>query len=247
MNILISNDDGIDAEGIKVLAKTLSGSHNVIVVAPDSERSASSHGITIDKPLALKKADFDGIRAYSLSGTPADCVKFGITHFDDIKFDVVIGGVNRGPNMGTDVLYSGTVSCAAEGVALNVKGIAVSLLARENCNYYPAADFILNNLETLCKLDLKNSLININVPNNNINGAVFTKLGLMLYNDRYVLLEDKDEQTFLLVGEEIENNLNEPDCDVEWAKKGFVTLTPIICRATDFEMLKRINNKDLII
>ena len=245
LNILISNDDGINAEGIRVLAKTLAPFHNIIVVAPDSEKSASGHGITINKTLVLKPEDFDNITAYSLSGTPADCVKFGITYFSDIKFDLCIGGINRGSNTGTDVLYSGTVSCAAEAVALGIKGIAVSLTIRKNCDYAPAANFILKNLEALYKLELDNSLLNINFPGGDLKGAVFTKLGLMIYNDRYVLQKGKENQTFLLVGEEIEHDLNDADCDVEWIKKGFITLTPMVCSYTDFEKLKRFNSKGL--
>jgi len=245
LNILISNDDGILSDGIRVLAKTLAPRHNIIVVAPDSEKSASGHGITINKTIVLKPCNFDGITAYSLSGTPADCVKFGITYFSDIKFDMVIGGINRGSNTGTDVLYSGTVSCAAEAVALGVRGIAVSLTLRKNCDYVPAANFILENLEKLAKLELANSLLNINVPGSKIEGAVFTKLGLMVYNDRYVLQKGKKKKTFLLVGEEIEHNLNDADCDVEWVKKGFITLTPMVCSYTDFEKLKTLKGKDL--
>lgn len=247
MNILISNDDGINAEGIRVLARTLAHFHNIVVVAPDSEKSASGHGITINKTLVLKPEDFDNITAYSLSGTPADCVKFGITYFEDIKFDVVLGGINRGSNTGTDVLYSGTVSCAAEAVALGVRGIAVSLTERKNCDYAPAANFILKNLDALCKLELSNSLLNINVPAGEIKGAVFTKLGLMLYNDRYVLQKGKKDKTFLLVGEEIEHDLNDADCDVELVKKGYITLTPMVCSYTDFEKLKRLSAKDILI
>lgn len=246
MNILVSNDDGINAEGIRVLAKTLATKHNVIVVAPDSEKSASGHAITINNTLLLKKVDFEkNIEAFSLSGTPADCVKFAVSYFDKIKFDAVVGGINCGSNTGTDVLYSGTVSCAAEAVALKLKGVAVSSVARKNNNYQRAADFVLNNLEDFCRLESDNTVININVPNGEIRGAVYTKLGLMIYNDRYQLIEDKDEKTFCLCGEPIEHDQNDEDCDVEYVKKGFITVTPILCSYTNFEILQNLKKSGI--
>lgn len=239
MNILVSNDDGINAEGINILARTLAANHNVIVVAPDSEKSASGHSITINNTLRLKKVDFaDSLEAYSLSGTPADCVKFAVSYFSSVKFDVVIGGINRGSNTGTDVLYSGTVSCAAEAVSLKLKGIAVSSVGRKNNNYQAAADFVLKNLNDFYKLDLKNTLLNINVPDGEIKGAVYTKLGLMIYNDKYQLLEDTEEKTFRLFGEAIDHNENDEDCDVEHVKRGFITVTPLLCSYTNFEVLQ---------
>ena len=239
MNILISNDDGIDAEGIRILAKTLAKAHNVTVVAPKNEMSASSHAITIHTTVSLKEVPFeDGIKAYSLSGTPADCVKFALSYFDSQNFDVVVAGINRGSNTGTDVLYSGTVSCAAEAVALNYKGIAVSCVGRTNSKYKEAADFILKNLEEFCSLDLKNTILNINIPKDEIIGSVYTKLGLMLYNDKYHLIEDGQEKVFRLLGEVIDHDGNDEDCDVEYVKKGFITVTPILCSYTNFEVLK---------
>lgn len=243
MNILVSNDDGINAEGIRILAKSLAKIHRVIVVAPDSEKSASGHAITINKTLSLKKVKFeDNIESYSLSGTPADCVKFALSYFSGVSFDVVIGGINRGSNTGTDVLYSGTVSCAAEATILNVKGIAVSCVGRKDSNFQAAADFLLKNLEDFCKLDLTSTLLNINVPNGEINGAVYTKLGLMMYNDKYQLIKGKKVKAFQLFGEAIDHDKNEEDCDVEYTKKGFITVTPVICYYTNFELLKALKS-----
>ena len=128
MNILITNDDGIYADGIIELSKEISKIANVYVVAPEGQRSATGHSITIHSPIMVQESYMgDNIKAYSISGTPADCVKIGIEAiFKDINFDLVLSGINNGPNLGTDVIYSGTVSAAIEGFILNKPSIAVS-------------------------------------------------------------------------------------------------------------------------
>jgi 5'-nucleotidase len=117
MNILITNDDGIYADGILELAKTLKELGNVYIVAPDSQKSATGHAITVHNPIMVKNIFIDEeIKCYAISGTPADCVKLGIDGlFKDIDFDLVVSGINNGANLGTDVIYSGTVSAAMEG------------------------------------------------------------------------------------------------------------------------------------
>ena len=128
MNILITNDDGINADGIIELAKVIKSIGNVYIVAPDSQRSATGHSITIHNPIMVKEAFIDeDIKAYAISGTPADCVKVGIEAlFKDVEIDLVLSGINNGSNLGTDVVYSGTVSAAIEGLIQNKPSIAVS-------------------------------------------------------------------------------------------------------------------------
>ena len=120
MNILITNDDGITAKGIQIIAQRLQSSHNILVVAPDSQKSASSHSITLTNPLMVKKEKIEGVEApcFSVSGTPVDCTKIAITTIASEKIDIVVSGINDGFNLGTDVIYSGTVSADVEG-ALN--------------------------------------------------------------------------------------------------------------------------------
>ena len=128
MKILLTNDDGIMAEGIQTLAKELEKEHEVIIVAPDIQKSAQSHAITLFKPLVIKTVKLEGIKgkAYSVNGTPADCVRAGIEALTDKPIDLVFSGINIGLNSGMDILYSGTVSAAIEASIYNMPSIAVS-------------------------------------------------------------------------------------------------------------------------
>ena len=128
MKILLTNDDGVHALGIYALAKVLEKEHDVIIVAPSEQKSASSHAITIRNPLYMGETQLDGIKskAYWVKGTPADCVKLFFEKINNEKIDFVISGINDGYNLGTDVLYSGTVSAAIEANIYNIPSIAVS-------------------------------------------------------------------------------------------------------------------------
>ena len=146
MKILIANDDGIQAAGIQTLAKALCKEHEVYIVAPDQERSAAGHALTLNMPIRVREVNIgiDIAKAYAISGTPGDCVKIGITEILDVKPDLVISGINHGPNLGADVLYSGTVSAAMEGAVLGYPSLAVSLadLYGTSYNFKPAAQFV---------------------------------------------------------------------------------------------------------
>ena len=170
MNILITNDDGIWADGIIELGKEISKYHNVYIVAPDSQRSATGHAITIHDPILVNEEFVDdNIKAFSISGTPADCVKIGIEALlKDINIDLVLSGINNGPNLGTDVIYSGTVSAAIEGFIQNKPSIAFSLNEfnvpkEEYAKASKYASEIVNSIED--KLDLLDDcILNVNIP-----------------------------------------------------------------------------------
>ena len=185
MNILITNDDGIRADGIIELAKEISKNHNVYVVAPDSQRSATGHAITIHNPIMVNEEFInDKIKAFSISGTPADCVKIGIEGlFKDISIDLVLSGKNNGPNLGTDVIYSGTVSAAIEGFIQNKPSVAFSLnefnMPKEE--YAKASKYalkIVNDLEDKLNI-LDDGILNVNIPMGEIKGTKITILGDM--------------------------------------------------------------------
>ena len=170
MNLLLANDDGFDSEGIKVLARKLSQKHNVYIVAPDSNRSAVSHHITMFKENKLVKlAD----NLYSCTGYPVDCVFTGIeSSLFGVKMDGVISGINRGANMGTDIIYSGTCAIARQGVLSGIPSVAFSLQSSEaednwedHFNFEPMADFALKNLEKLlsmARLEPPRAFVNVN-------------------------------------------------------------------------------------
>ena len=134
MNILLANDDGIDARGIHELADALKGLGDLYISAPDSQRSASGHGITVSQPITVTETTFPGATgAFRMSGTPADCVKLGVKLLqkEGIKIDMVFSGINHGGNLGTDTLYSGTVSAALEGTICGIQSVAVSVNSHE--------------------------------------------------------------------------------------------------------------------
>ena len=135
MRILISNDDGIAANGIRVLTKALADDHDVYVIAPDRERSAAGHSLTLHTPLRVEELEAitGAKRTWVTTGTPGDCVKIGINAIlsEDEQPDIVISGINHGPNLGSDILYSGTVSCAMEGAMMGIPSIAVSLASMQ--------------------------------------------------------------------------------------------------------------------
>src|SRR6056297_173305 len=193
MKILLTNDDGIYADGIQTLAKALAkGDHEIVMVAPDRERSASAHSITINDPLRAKEVEFKkipNIKSYKIDGTPADCVKLGIEKFINFEPDLIISGINAGGNLGYDVLYSGTVSAAIEAWMMGYNSIAVSLVMDELRNFEMAANFVADFLNKL-KLNLlpERMLLNINVPDiieENLDGTYIADLGSSNYVDTF--------------------------------------------------------------
>ncbi|MBQ7408816.1 MAG: 5'/3'-nucleotidase SurE [Clostridia bacterium] len=244
MNILVCNDDGIHSEGLIALALMLSRkNHNVTVVAPADNRSGYAHSVTFYKEVIVKKEDISQeFEAWSLSGTPADCSKYGLSELGK-KFDLVCGGINRGSNLGTEVQYSGTVAIGLEANCLGAKAIAFS------CRNYKEADF--THVAEVCgdiidrfydKLSDKFTL-NVNIPplkeGETHNGVKVTPLGVCFYTDVYEYVK---EGVYVLTGEPIEYD-NPADCDVEWIKKNYVTVTPIIYDKTAHAIIQTLKGK----
>ena len=249
MNILINHDDGIYADGIIELSKEISKIANVYVVAPEGQRSATGHSITIHSPIMVQESYMgDNIKAYSISGTPADCVKIGIEAiFKDINFDLVLSGINNGPNLGTDVIYSGTVSAAIEGFILNKPSIAVSYnkfkVKREI--YAEAAKYVVSLIENLKdRLDLLNDcILNVNIPDTKVKGYKVTKLGERKYEN---VMEERMSpfgQRYFWIGGNIMELDQDKDSDITCVNNGYISITPINIEMTNlskFEILKDI-------
>jgi len=233
MNILITNDDGIRADGIIELSKELSKTHNVYVVAPDTQKSATGHAITIHNPIMLNDEYIDeNICAYSISGTPADCVKIGIEAlFKDINIDMVISGINNGPNLGTDVIYSGTVSAAIEGFIQNKPSIAFSLnefnvLKEKYKEVSKYAAKIVNDIQDKLNL-LDDCILNVNIPNKEIKGTKITRLGERKYEN---VLEERINpygKRYFWIGGKVKELEQELDSDITAIEDGYITITPI--------------------
>lgn len=247
MKILITNDDGIDARGILTLAKEISKKHEVMVVAPREQKSASSHSISIHNPIKIREEKIDkNFKAYSLVGTPADCTQAGLSLLcKDV--DLVISGINRGLNCGTDILYSGTVSAAIEGAIYNVPSIAISMEVnweREDEDYSKAAKWISKVVDIAEKSCLRNDVVlNVNVPNiqeEELKGIKVCKLGKSTYKTDYILLEENEDMIYEIKG--TRNEILEEDSDLYFLSQGYVTLTPLHFDFTNFKILDEVKS-----
>lgn len=247
MNVLIVNDDGINARGIYDLAKEISKKHEVTVVAPREQKSASSHSISIHNPIKIRKENLDkGFEAYSLIGTPADCTQAGLSLICK-KVDLVISGINRGLNCGTDILYSGTVSAAIEASIYNVPAIAFSMEVdwiKYDEDYTIAAKIASKIVDLAEDKYLKNNVVlNVNIPNlkeEEIKGIKVCKLGESTYKSEYVLIEDAEEKTYEIKSNR--NKIEQEDTDLFYLSKGYITITPLHYDFTNFKMLEEVTN-----
>lgn len=250
MKILISNDDGIWAHGIRSLAeKIASDSENeVYVVAPDRERSATGHALTLHKPLRVEEVEFPGKvkGAWWTTGTPSDCVKFAVGNLVAEPVDLVISGINSGPNLGGEILYSGTVSAAMEGAFLDIPSIAISLAGSGHRHWETAAAFVSKLIKLLPDSGLgKKLFLNINVPNlpeNKIKGVRISKLGVRAYNDRFEKrIDPRGKVYYWLAGEAIEEG-EEEGTDAWCMAHDLISVTPIAFNMTDMSMKDRLEN-----
>lgn len=246
MRILLTNDDGVMAEGIRVLAKELQKHHEVIVVAPDKERSAQSHSITLFEPLVIKKVSLEGIdcKVYSVAGTPADCVRAGVEVLIKEPIDFVCSGINIGLNSGMDILYSGTVSAAIEASVYNLPSIAVSAeFINSKVNFNVAAKHAVKILEkSIPDLIGTNMVLNINVPytEKDIKGVKVCKAGDPI-NDYYLVGENGDGEKYIQASgrRDIEFTKN---TDRYFLRKGYITVTPLHYDLTNFKTLEKVKD-----
>ncbi len=234
--ILISNDDGINSEGIHKLHETLKKLGEVYVVAPDRDQSAVSHSLSLFRPLRLEKiSQF----VYSVDGTPTDCVNLAINGIlRDKKPDLVVSGINKGENLGDDITYSGTVSAAMEGTLLGIPSIAISITGREDFNF----DYALHHTDLIAKYVLekglpKDTLLNVNIPNvpaNEIRGIMITKQGKRLYDEPIVEKVDPRGKKYYWIGGDELGFLDIENSDLVAIKEGYVSVTPIGLDLTNF-------------
>ncbi|HPX96537.1 MAG TPA: 5'/3'-nucleotidase SurE [Thermotogota bacterium] len=233
MNILITNDDGITAPGIKVLKEyMMNAGHQVLVCAPDVERSAIGHAITLRMPVWAKSYSLNGqFFGYASSGTPADCVKLGILQLARFKIDIVVSGINHGANLGTDVPYSGTVSGALEGAIMGYPSIAISDVSHQEPAYETAAAFLTNFLMSFDPKAIPPfGALNINVPSvplSELKGFKITKQSNRRYDDFYEKRKDPyGNDYFWLVGNVIEE---QPSFESDYyaVMNHYVSITPL--------------------
>lgn len=240
MTILLSNDDGYSSPGLQELKKTLSAIAKVYVVAPDRERSAVSHKITLTQPIRITEV---GKNEYVTDASPADCVKVAFLKVVPEPIDLVVSGINNGPNMGIDVFYSGTVAVAREGVMKGVPGIAFSLNSfKKNNDYKKAAEAAAQVVEFL-KPHLKaHSLFNVNFPENpNFKGVKFTRLGFRVYQEQLIENHDPMGMPYFWIGGELPTHHPRKGSDFEANQEGYISITPLKLDISDYKELSELN------
>ncbi len=249
MNILVANDDGIDARGIKELVATLSTVADVYVFAPDGQRSAFSHSITTGRKITGVRAEFPGAKlAYALSGTPADCVKLGCRFLRarGIRVDMVYAGINHGSNLGTDTIYSGTVGAAVEGNICGVPAVAVSVGSHQATHFDYACELALSTLEKAADKIGPDTVININVPDlpkEEVKGVRYTALGDRDYNESFSAEQAmKDTIEYEYSGAPLMYEGLPDVLDVISHQKGYATITPLQRDMTYYGKMEDLRN-----
>lgn len=245
MNILVSNDDGIHAAGIKELVKILSKHASIYVAAPHIQRSAAGHSVSIREVMEVREVQFEGAkRAFEIKGTPADCVKVGLHILDSegIQIDAVFSGINHGGNLGRDTFYSGTVAAAREGCFCGKPAVAVSVNSHEPASFDYACHLAEEALlKAIPKID-KRTLININVPDmpaSEIKGVRYCRLGPKDYHQEIEKCGcDGDKTLYKYGGEEVIYVDLPEELDVVSCQRGYATITPLSYDNTDYVLLK---------
>ncbi|EOD01093.1 5'/3'-nucleotidase SurE [Caldisalinibacter kiritimatiensis] len=252
MNILVTNDDGINAIGIRKLANELKRIGSVTVIAPDRERSATGHAITMHHPLRINKVDnyANGIEAWNINGTPSDCVKIGIESLMKAKPDLVVSGINNGPNLGTDVIYSGTVSAAIEGGIHNIPSIAISVAGKKGeLNYESATYYSCKIVNLITKYNNEqNKVFNVNFPSispDNIKGIRVTELGIRRYSNQYEERKDPMGKSYYWLSGKLLEIQNKNESDVTAIENNYISITPLHFDLTNYQFIKKMQNWEL--
>ncbi len=235
MKILLSNDDGIYSVGLKSLHDALIKNHQVVVVAPDRERSAASHSLTLRSPLRVKEIDQDW---YSVDGTPTDCVHLALNGLlSGPRPEMVVAGINMGANLGSDVTYSGTVAAAMEGALSGLPSIAVSQVSRESHEFESAAKIAAKLVRIVEKKGLPDgTLLNVNVPDISkgpIRGVRVTRQGKSFYGESVLERVDPRGQKYFWIGSGDADWTRGGDVDMDAIDEGIVSVTPLHLNLTN--------------
>lgn len=246
--ILVTNDDGIAAPGIHALVLELQKIARVVVVAPDSEKSAVGHAITLSDPIRVstfKKSDY--WEGFAVSGTPSDSVKIAVSALLERRPDMVISGINLGSNAGINVIYSGTVSAATEGTILGIPSIAVSLTTYTEPDFGPAARFAVKMVNFVLSNGLpERTLLNINVPDlpeSEITGVKITRQGMANFAETFDKRIDPRNRVYYWMDGKKEELDDDDDVDDEAIKRGYISITPVKYDLTNYEYLDTLRDK----
>ncbi|RJR35190.1 MAG: 5'/3'-nucleotidase SurE [Desulfobacteraceae bacterium] len=245
MKVLLTNDDGVYAPGLTALYEELKEEFDVWVVAPESEMSAVGHGITLTSPLRVRKVTMNGgFFGFGVRGTPADCVKIGVQELIGGPPDIILSGINLGANVGVNVLYSGTVSAAAEGAFLGIRSAALSLDARQDPDFGFAARFSREVIRFIERFGLKEkTALNVNIPSispEHISGVTITRQGLGKFKEKFEKRVDPRGEYYYWLSGETHDEEGVADSDAKALREGWITITPISYDLTCQEEMARL-------
>ena len=236
MRILVTNDDGISSPSLRALAKWATKLGDVTVVAPKVEQSGKSQSIDFFHPGEIKRVEFDGLEAWAMDSTPADCVRFGILGLEK-KYDLVLSGINKGYNLGDDIVYSGTCGAIFEGARIGIKGLAISA---DRPRYLFAAAYLDGVWDYIVKNNLfsYNSLYNVNIPTAPKDFRI-TKQGGVFYTDEFV---HKHDDMYMQEGDVWGSTGDDPNTDINAIKENVVSITPLIATRTEMAVFEKLKN-----
>ena len=259
MRVLLTNDDGIEAEGLQALRRELLEVDGVelAVIAPDSNRSATARSITIRRPLWVEEVDFgDGTVGYATDGTPVDCVRFAtLGLIEGFQAELIVSGINHGSNLGDDITYSGTVAAALEGIVLGLPAIAVSQqsVAREldfrlgrEFDFSTAARFVASIVDQIDDVPLpEGTLLNVNVPAGDIQGVEVARLGKRVYRDELSLVQSEGARRRYRMYGEAPGHVKDDGTDLAAVAAGRIAVTPLHFDLTDEPGIETLDRYDL--
>ena len=254
MLILLTNDDGIEAKGLRTLHSTLSEKWDTVVVAPDREQSATSHSMTLNRPLRYREL---GNNVYSVAGTPTDCVMFAVYSLLPQKPALVVSGINHGANLADDVTYSGTVAAAIEGTILGIPSVAVSVPKKGNPTFEQhdifdyAAQFSEKLITAITEKGMpEDTLLNVNIPNcawDEIEGVHITHLGKRIYRDVIERQRGANGQLYFRIGGNAPDWEGGNDSDVSAIDRNMISVTPLRLDLTNYEAMERLKKWGLVL
>lgn len=246
VHILLTNDDGIGAQGLKSLKEAVAHLGRITIVAPERQQSGSSHALTLDNPLRINRIDEDTI---AVDGTPTDCVLLAMRGLIDGRPDLLISGINHGPNLGDDVTYSGTVAAAFEGTLLGLPSIAISLCSWTELRFEAAKQFAAEIASKVIEHGLPpGTLLNVNVPclePEEIKGVRITKLGKRIYRDAIVRKTDPRGRDYYWIGGGLPTWQKSEGTDFEAIEEGMISVTPLHLDLTDYDAIEEIRSWNL--
>lgn len=234
--ILLTNDDGYDAAGLQALYKELKKQNEIFVVAPHTQQSGASHSLTLRKPIRVEKLHD---RFYIVDGTPTDCVLLAYHDLIKTGIDLVVSGINHGPNMGSDVFYSGTVAAALQGASMGIRSVAISIMGDASCDFANAVEYSCDLINRILVSERNDLILNVNIPDGKIKGERVTRMGKRIYKDKVIRDREKKNVIYSII-DGVLSYRADTDTDFKAIDRHYVSITPLKLDLTDYEGMKNL-------